>query len=50
MNKIDVSLATIRSIIKKGWLTEKKEEVYRDPYKHRTFQRTEPLQLTMTAS
>ncbi|MFS0643544.1 primosomal protein N' [Siminovitchia sp. 179-K 8D1 HS] len=37
---------TISALVKKGILSEKNEEVYRDPYKHKSFKRTNPLPLT----
>lgn len=42
----DVSNATIKALIDKQLLAEENQEVYRDPYEHRVFQRTEPLRLT----
>ncbi|MBA4538092.1 primosomal protein N' [Bacillus aquiflavi] len=45
--RLDVSQATVKSLIKKGLLTEKYVEVYRDPYKDRTFAKTVPLPLTV---
>lgn len=41
-----VSLATVKELLKKGLLSERDVEVYRDPYENRVFQRMEPLPLT----
>lgn len=43
---LDVSSATITSLVKKGVLMEEEVEVYRDPYENRSFERTESLVLT----
>ncbi|WP_243298213.1 primosomal protein N' [Bacillus litorisediminis] len=40
------SSSTVRSLIEKEILEEQSVEVYRDPYEHKTFKRTEPLPLT----
>ncbi|PKR87006.1 primosomal protein N' [Heyndrickxia camelliae] len=40
------TLASARSLVQKGYLQEKQEEVYRDPYENRVFKRTEALKLT----
>src|SRR5699024_9697049 len=42
----ECTVATIKTLIDKHILIEYTEEVYRDPYKHRTFEKTEPLSLT----
>ena len=39
--------STITALIKRGVLSERREEVYRDPYGHKTFTPTNPLPLTM---
>ncbi|AHK49110.1 MULTISPECIES: primosomal protein N' [Bacillus amyloliquefaciens group] len=44
--KTDSSSATLKTLLKKGLLTESFEEVYRDPYQDRMFKKTEPLSLT----
>ena len=36
----------MKALVEKKILTETDEEVYRDPYEHRTFKRTKPLPLT----
>ncbi len=43
---INVSNATIKTLIVKGILIEENQEVYRDPYESRVFQKSEPLVLT----
>lgn len=42
----EVPPATVNAMIKKGIFLEIKIEEYRDPYKHRDFERTQPLALT----
>ncbi|VEF48453.1 primosomal protein N' [Bacillus freudenreichii] len=42
----EVPTAAINALIKKGVFSELLMEEYRDPYKHRDFERTEPLELT----
>lgn len=42
----NVSNATVKTLIAKELLIEENQEVYRDPYENRVFQRTEPLDLT----
>ena len=42
----NASNATIKTLIAKELLLEENQEVYRDPYENRVFQRTEPLTLT----
>ncbi|MCH1623835.1 primosomal protein N' [Ferdinandcohnia quinoae] len=46
LNILGSTESTIKSLVKKGLLLEKNIEVYRDPYKDKTFQRTVPLPLT----
>ncbi|WP_462409223.1 primosomal protein N' [Neobacillus sp. Marseille-QA0830] len=41
-----LSAAAIKALVAKGILAETEMEVYRDPFEHRTFQKTEPLPLT----
>ena len=43
----DAGPSTITALIKRGVLSERREEVYRDPYGHKTFTPTNPLPLTM---
>jgi primosomal protein N' (replication factor Y) (superfamily II helicase) len=43
---LKISAATVKALVEKKILTEQDMEVYRDPYEHRTFKRTEPLPLT----
>ncbi|WP_175988900.1 primosomal protein N' [Bacillus sp. Marseille-Q1617] len=38
--------STVRALVKKGLLLEKEEEVYRDPFENRAFEKTSPLLLT----
>jgi primosomal protein N' (replication factor Y) (superfamily II helicase) len=38
--------STIKTLVKKGLLVEKEEEVYRDPFEDRLFEQTSPLPLT----
>ncbi|MBS4172464.1 primosomal protein N' [Bacillus sp. FJAT-49736] len=45
-NNTGASLSTVRPLVQKGYLLEKQQEVYRDPYQDRIFERTEPLRLT----
>lgn len=45
--RAEVPRQTISALVKKGILSEISEDVYRDPYKHKTFQRTNPLPLTV---
>lgn len=44
---LDISSATIKSLVKKGVLREEDMEVYRDPYENRVFEKTLPLSLTV---
>lgn len=41
-----VSRAVIKTLLEKGWLEEKQEESYRDPYADRQFQKSVPHALT----
>ncbi|RIW36359.1 primosomal protein N' [Bacillus salacetis] len=40
------SLAVLKSLADKGLLIKKQEEIYRNPFSHKTFQKTSPLPLT----
>ncbi|WP_027107555.1 primosomal protein N' [Lacticigenium naphthae] len=40
-----ISAATVREAEKRGWLLQKKEEIYRDPFENSTFLKTNPLPL-----
>lgn len=44
--KLGISRQTIKEGEKQGWLTITEQEIYRDPYKERFFERTVPLKLT----
>lgn len=46
MEATNTSNATIKTLITKGFLIEEYQEVYRDPYEERMFERSEPLTLT----
>ena len=46
----NASNATIKALIEKQLLAEDQQEVYRNPYENRVFQRTEPLTLTAEQS
>ncbi|OZI13282.1 primosomal protein N' [Bacillaceae bacterium SAS-127] len=46
MEASGASSATLKSLIEKGLIVETKQEMYRDPYENREFQKTEPLPLT----
>lgn len=46
LKDLSISAATIKALVVKKFLTEEEREVYRDPYEHRTFARTNPLVLT----
>ncbi len=46
LSQVNISAATVKALVEKGFLTEQDMEVYRDPYENRTFKRTEPLPLT----
>ncbi|MDG5470237.1 primosomal protein N' [Jeotgalibacillus sp. ET6] len=41
-----VSDSTIKTMLNKGYLTESYQEVYRDPFEHRSFERSVSFQLT----
>lgn len=41
----DVTPATLRTGVKKGWLEEREQEVYRDPFANRIFQQSEAKEL-----
>lgn len=44
-DEFDIQSAILRTGVKKGWLKEIEEEVYRDPFADREFARTEALNL-----
>lgn len=46
IENLGISRQTIKEAEKQGWLTITEQEIYRDPYKERYFERTEPLKLT----
>jgi primosomal protein N' (replication factor Y) len=46
ISDVNVSNSTVKALVEKGLLTEYEMEVYRDPFEHRTFERTKPLPLT----
>ncbi|MFK2824944.1 primosomal protein N' [Bacillus sp. B190/17] len=46
MDQTGASNSTLKSLIEKGFLFERHQETYRDPYENRNFARTEPLPLT----
>lgn len=46
MAVLDTTVSPINALVKKGILLESFKEVYRDPYEHRDFKSTKPLQLT----
>lgn len=46
LEAVNASNGTIKSLIEKGILAEKDEEIYRDPYENRIFEKTEPFKLT----
>lgn len=46
MNILQVNRSNIKTLIGKSLLTEEKVEIYRDPYKNRSFEQTTPLELT----
>jgi len=43
---LKTSGSTIKALVEKNLLAEFDKEVYRDPFEHRTFKRTQPLPLT----
>ncbi|WP_338469870.1 primosomal protein N' [Niallia sp. XMNu-256] len=46
LSTLSISSSVIKGLVEKGILYETMEEVYRDPYQDRTFERTSPLKLT----
>ncbi len=46
LSDVTVSNSSVKALVEKGLLTEYEREVYRDPFEHRTFERTKPLPLT----
>lgn len=46
LKETGMSSATAKSLIGKGWIEEKQEEMYRDPYSGRHFEPDKPLELT----
>lgn len=46
LRKLKISSSTINSLIKRGILGATRQEVYRDPYENRSFEKTKPLKLT----
>ncbi|GLY10540.1 primosomal protein N' [Pseudobacillus badius] len=46
MEQTGTSNGTLKTLIEKGLLVERYQEVYRDPYENRQFEQTEPLPLT----
>ncbi|MBO9130212.1 primosomal protein N' [Bacillus sp. 165] len=44
---LQITEGPVKSLIKKGYLEEKYEEVYRDPYEDGRFSQTKPLRLTV---
>lgn len=46
IQELQITDAPVKALVKKGLLTEKYVEVYRNPYDDDTFQRTKPLPLT----
>ncbi|MBS4217802.1 primosomal protein N' [Bacillus sp. FJAT-49711] len=46
LTETEVPHSSIQALVKKGVFFEKNEEVYRDPFEHKQFARTQPLQLT----
>lgn len=47
ISKLGITSSVIQGLLKKGILSQKEIEVYRDPFEERNFIRTEPLSLTM---
>jgi len=43
---VKTSASTVKALVEKKLLTEFEMEVYRNPFEHRTFERTKPLPLT----
>jgi primosomal protein N' (replication factor Y) (superfamily II helicase) len=46
VESIGVSPSTLKTLVEKGLVIEKQEEIYRDPYENRNFAQTKPFQLT----
>jgi primosomal protein N' (replication factor Y) (superfamily II helicase) len=46
LTDLKISASTVKALVEKKFITEEDREVYRDPYEHRTFERTNPLPLT----
>ncbi|MEH7388305.1 primosomal protein N' [Bacillus sp. JJ1521] len=46
LQKVGVTDSTIRTMVKKGYITEQNVEVYRDPYADKHFEQTQPMSLT----
>ncbi|WHY79287.1 primosomal protein N' [Neobacillus sp. WH10] len=46
LTEVKASASTVKALIEKKLLTEFEMEVYRNPFEHRTFERTKPLPLT----
>lgn len=46
ISELNVSSTTLKTLVEKKLLREEEIEVYRNPYKNRTFERTSPLPLT----
>ncbi len=46
LEELDTTSSPVTTLVKKGILQENFDEVYRDPYEHRAFKKTEPLPLT----
>ncbi|CAH2713313.1 primosomal protein N' [Neobacillus rhizosphaerae] len=44
--EVNATASTVKALVGKKLLAEEEMEVYRDPYEHRTFERTKPLPLT----
>lgn len=47
LSELNISGGTVKALVDKQLLTEEDMEVYRDPFEHRTFERTQPLPLTV---
>ncbi len=46
IEEVNTSASTVKALVGKKLLAEQELEVYRDPFEHRTFERTNPLPLT----
>ncbi|RWZ60592.1 primosomal protein N' [Halobacillus fulvus] len=46
LDKLSTTSASLKPLLKEGVLREYKQEVFRDPYENREFERTEPFELT----